>query len=195
MLICIRCVFRWHFRFALPYKLALLFLCTLTWSFSYPDILFPAAHYNTPCLCNASWDQKETESDQDDEVIQTLSFYHYMRICANKKNIYGISKIWLQNSQVICILYALLLNTNTADSQMNRKITWTWWTWYFHFSMLNPVALFIKSSSNRKRLPSTEGHSLFRGSLPPAENVILHQKKSLSMHLFLLKGDLARRVS
>lgn len=50
-----------------------------TQSFSYPDILFPAVHYNIPCLCNASWNQKETESDQDDEVIWTLLLLLYQR--------------------------------------------------------------------------------------------------------------------
>lgn len=54
---------------ALLCSLNQLALCAPTQSFSYPDTVFPAVHYNIPCLCNASWDQKETESDQDDEVI------------------------------------------------------------------------------------------------------------------------------
>ena len=58
------------FWFAVPSKSACI-LCSLLSPF-HLLIFFSAVHYNIPCLCNASWNQKETESDQDDEVIWIL---------------------------------------------------------------------------------------------------------------------------
>lgn len=34
--------------------------------------LFPAVHYNTPCLYNAPWEHKEAESDPEEEVKENL---------------------------------------------------------------------------------------------------------------------------
>ncbi|KAF5927873.1 hypothetical protein HPG69_009239 [Diceros bicornis minor] len=57
-------------------------------SFSYPDILFPAVHYNIPCLCNASLDQKETESDQDEEAEKTDRRQSFASLALRKRYSY-----------------------------------------------------------------------------------------------------------
>lgn len=92
------------------------------WSFSYPDTLFPAVHYNIPCLCNASWDQKETESDQDDEVIQTLSsVFISFRFSEEKSYVLEKTNNYFFNSGIEMIPAGLSISSASDCLLQNRS--------------------------------------------------------------------------